>query len=51
LEEINAAINTLFFFSFDLRGEIQDPDGKIWANPGDNYVDEDSTYRAQLHTK
>jgi len=49
-----------FDYSFDLRGEIQDPDGKIWANPGENIwanpgenikEDDENSYRAQLHTK
>ena len=46
-------------YSFDLRGDIADPDGKIWASAeigggggggGAPSVERDS-YRAQLHTK
>ena len=53
------------FSSFDLRGDLPDPDGKIWAgeergggggsggnsNVGGKRDHEDDGYRAQLHTK
>ncbi|XP_040572631.2 cell adhesion molecule Dscam1 isoform X2 [Lepeophtheirus salmonis] len=35
-------------FSFDLRDETPDSDGKIWANADDGNQD---SYRAQLHTR
>ena len=48
-------------YSFDLRGDIADPDGKIWASaeigggveapPGASAAVERDSYRAQLHTK
>ena len=48
-------------YSFDLRGDIADPDGKIWASaeigggveapPGAAVAVERDSYRAQLHTK
>ena len=48
-------------YSFDLRGDIADPDGKIWASaeigggveapPGAAAAVERDSYRAQLHTK
>ena len=45
-------------YSFDLRGDMADPDGKIWASAemgsggGAPSVDvERDSYRAQLHTR
>ena len=37
-------------YSFDLRGDIADPDGKIWASAEIGGEERDS-YRAQLHTR
>ena len=46
-------------YSFDLRGDMADPDGKIWASAeiidgassSSASVEKDSYYRAQLHTR
>ena len=66
ISAICSSVSTFpIFSSFDLRGDLPDPDGKIWAgeergggggsggnsNVGGKRDHEDDGYRAQLHTK
>ena len=44
-------VTVCLVFSFDLRGDLADPDGRLWAGEDSSSSLDPSAYRAQLHTR